>query len=225
MRSGSAMPRPVTGSSVIEAVSRFRTTTSDHSYQPKTRQKMVESTLEWERQARDVKRTTILFNTRGETRMTRASLNRLITAAVAMAITVVPGLASASTDNGTLTAGTENGSCLPPEVGTYHVIGFINGASGSYSPTGLTGGRTLAGISDVEPVSCGSHTSAFSVTGFSSNPGSAWLSSVTCNGVERLQSSAISYTYTSSTGTAAWIFSGNFGFAGGDQYACSIVHS
>lgn len=153
-------------------------------------------------------------------------LNRLLLGSVAIALSVAPILAEASTtDDGRLTAGSVAQGCFPPGAGTINLVGFIGGGTGSYNPTGLTGGESLNAINDFDSVTCSATTSAISVSGFSSNPGSSWLTSVTCNSVERTGSNAIEYSYASVTGTAAWIFDGHFGFANTDQYSCAITHS
>lgn len=66
--------------------------------------------------------------------------------------------------------------------------------------------------------------SGVSVSGFTSNPGTSWLTSVTCNGVDKSASSA-SFSYSS--GMAEWIWSTEFGFAAkiSDNVGCSIVHN
>jgi hypothetical protein len=157
---------------------------------------------------------------------TTALRNRLLLGSVVLALSVAPVLANASsTDDGTLTAGSVVQSCFPPGTGTYNLVGFINGSLGSYSPTGLTGGDTVWSIFDDDPATCGASSSVFSASGFTSNPGSSWLVSVTCNGVERTGSSAIGYSYASATGVAAWTFDGHFGFANGNQVACAITHN
>jgi hypothetical protein len=154
------------------------------------------------------------------------AVSHLVVGVLAIVAMISSSMAAASTDNGTLTAGSTSGGCPPgPRSGTFTILGFINGSLGSYTPTGLTGGETLLAITDEHPVSCGGSISTLSVKGFSANPGAGWLTSITCDSVERLESSAISYTYTSSTGVAAWQFSGNFGFTNGGQVACSITHS
>ena len=112
---------------------------------------------------------------------------RLVLGSVLLGLSMMPMLANASsTDDGTLTAGSAVQSCFPS--GNFNLVGFIHGTLGSYNPTGLTGGDTVWAIDDIDPVSCSASTSDFSASGFTSNPGSSWLVSVTCNSVERLGS-------------------------------------
>jgi hypothetical protein len=135
-------------------------------------------------------------------------------------------LAIASSDSGTLTPGTVTQFCPPTFTTNFTLVGVIRGSIGTYSPTGLTGGKTFNAITDERKGTCGtSSLSTFSATGFSSNPGSTWLTSITCNGVTNMGSSAIQFIYTSATGTAAWQWSQEFGLSNGSQVSCTIVHS
>ena len=127
--------------------------------------------------------------------------------------------AFASSDTGTLAVSTHILRCN----GTIAIVGrgFINGEFGSYSPTGLNGGDTVGGLFD-EYNTCGFPTSSwFEVDGFSSDPGSTWLTSVTCGSVEKTASTA-GYSYAS--GVAAWEWSTQFGFSSGNV-SCTIVHN
>ena len=139
-----------------------------------------------------------------------------------------PLASAASTDNGVLTAGASSASSpnpVCPYVDTLTIRGY-GGSVGSYSPTGLTGGRTVHAIYDLNSATgmCGTTQSFLSVTGFASNPGSSWLISITCNGVTRSAASA-SYAYVSS-GLARWYWiNQTFGFSNGTQVSCSIVHN
>jgi hypothetical protein len=62
------------------------------------------------------------------------------------------------------------------------------------------------------------------VSGFSSNPGQSWLSSVTCNGVTNSGSTA-GFSYSS--GVATWEWVRLFGLFSeiGLSVSCTIVHS
>lgn len=132
--------------------------------------------------------------------------------------------AFASSDTGTLTVGTgiTGVICRP-----FTVYGYISlrttGNFGSYSPTGLTGGKTVANVSETAQGSC-SGISALTVTGFSSNPGSTWLSSITCNGIQKLGSAA-SFSY--SGGDASWQWGGGFGLINkaGSNVSCTVDHN
>jgi hypothetical protein len=132
-------------------------------------------------------------------------------------------LVLAATDNGTLTKGDVVFTvvCGPPVP----LLAGYGPSWGSYSPTGLTGGKTVRGIYDTKGCA-GSATAVLEVQGFSSDPGTSWLTSVTCNGVTKLQSAA-SYTYTS--GTAKWSWSsspfGFFALTNGTNVSCSITHT
>lgn len=127
---------------------------------------------------------------------------------------------AASTDNGTLTVGIGSGGVC----GGFPLIdvGYVAALSiGSYSPTGLTGGKTVRVLLDY--ASC-SLISELNVGGFSSNPGKNWLVSVTCNGVTN-SGSAASYFYTAG-GVAGWQWNQQFGFSGsGTTVSCTIVHN
>jgi hypothetical protein len=149
-----------------------------------------------------------------------ASIRRWSLGAI-LASVFTPLLAMASTDNGSLTAGSAaTGTC-----GGVHVItsrGYSSGAFGTYSPTGLTGGETVVSVFDHGPTPpCVPAVAVLSVSGFSSDPGSSWLTSITCNGVDN---STVS-TYSYSAGEATWTFTKQFGFASGSNYSCSIVHT
>lgn len=139
-----------------------------------------------------------------------------------IALAFAPILALGSTDNGTLTAGTQVTFTCPPPTGHSMNIGYISGSLGSYSPTGLTGGKTLTQVFDFIST-CAGTLGQVAISGFSSNPGSSWLMSVTCNGKTRLSSAVTSFNYSS--GVATWDWSGSpFGFLSG-SYSCSIVHT
>jgi len=131
--------------------------------------------------------------------------------------------AYAATDNATLTVGTRAvvGGCGP--LLASQVSGYEVGTAGSYSPTGLTGGRTVIRLFDLL---CNNTIIArLDVSGFSSNPGQTWLTSVTCNGVTKLASAS---TYIYSGGTGEWLWNGGFGFLflpNGTTVNCSITHN
>jgi hypothetical protein len=133
-------------------------------------------------------------------------------------------LAMAASDSGTLLVGVFGTPCTG---GIQTIDGYEPPLSiGSYSPTGLTGGKTVALVIDritSHPCVVGS-ISALNVSGFSSNPGSSWLTSITCNGVTN-NASAASFSY--SNGVASWTWSQRFGLFGkqGTNVSCTIVHS
>jgi hypothetical protein len=143
---------------------------------------------------------------------------------VALYLLAVPW-ASAATDNATLTVGGRQVvpyQLLPP-CGT-NIRGFNTGtfSTGSYSPTGLTGGKTVITLYDSG--TCTYTSSTLTVNGFALDPGHLWATSVTCNGVTK-QTSTASFTYTS--GSATWTWGSTFGFNAlvGTNISCSITHS
>ena len=140
-----------------------------------------------------------------------------------IAIIFTSQLAIASSDSGTLTPGSHTVSCIPI-THTFTLVGFAP-IIGSYSPTGLTGGKTVGAIDDETNLGCGVTQSALSIRGFGSDPGSSWLTSITCNGVQNLASAAATYGYDSASGTAGWTWSKQFGLSNGAQVSCTIVHS
>jgi hypothetical protein len=103
----------------------------------------------------------------------------------------------------------------------YHGLGPI----GSYSPSGLTGGKTVYTVLDI----CYS-VATLNVDGFSSNPGSGWLTSITCNGITKTGSTA-AYAwgiYGYRPQMAAWSWTTTFGFSdlpAGTNVSCTIVHN
>jgi hypothetical protein len=153
-------------------------------------------------------------------------IQRLSLAVLLMSSIAAPGLALASSDDGTLTVG---GTSVPCTGGEQLLRGYSGSLPfGAYSPTGLTGGDTVSSVFDNTPFLCGPTYTAFSylaISGFSSNPGSSWLSSITCNGVTNEQSHSSQYVYSS--GTAEWYWYTQFGLAShnGSNVACTIVHS
>lgn len=133
-----------------------------------------------------------------------------------------------SSDSGTLTAGQTIVS-IGCGIGTQ--TGFVVGSIGSYSPTGLTAGKTIASVYGVMglniPRGCTANGTALQVSGFSANPGSSWLISIACNGITDTPSTA-AFAYDSGSGTATWAWGGalyNFGLSSGAQVSCTIVHS
>lgn len=133
----------------------------------------------------------------------------------------VPIVANASTDNGSVTVGAAIwGSCSPPPGPI--ADGYYSGIMGTYSPTTLTGGRTVFGVYDVNAFVCGTNAAVLIVSGFSSDPGKGWLTSISCNGVSNSGSSA---TYSYSGGMGFWHWTTKFGFAGNTSVSCSITHS
>ena len=131
-------------------------------------------------------------------------------------------IAAAYTDAGTLYVSFKaNGTCPGPVIDT----GYNSYISiGSYSPTGLTGGKTVSALVDVMGPLCPIMSSELDISGFSSNPGTNWLSTVTCGSITKLRSSA---TFSYYNGTASWIWSGLFGFNAElhTNVSCTITHN
>lgn len=137
---------------------------------------------------------------------------------VVISSVVSPLLAVAATDNATLTVGGFAYDCGGfPEMWRGY---FPSPPTGSYSPTSLTGGKTALVVMDVFG-GCGSF-SQVSVSGFSSNPGSSWLTSMTCNG--GMQSGTAAGFYYSG-GIANWTWSALFGLPSSGSVGCSMVHN
>jgi len=140
---------------------------------------------------------------------------------------LAPLLAVASTDNGTLTAGQRaiSASCvIGPLRIPYQGIGYDAGVDGLYSPSVLTGGKGVIELEDIVSGATCAVFDLFTVSGFLSNPGQSWLTSVTCNGIT-LNGSSASYSYTSISGQAQWSWNTKFGFSSGSNYSCTITHS
>jgi len=133
-------------------------------------------------------------------------------------VAMLPGAAGAATDNGTLDAGIhiiQNG-CVPAQI----LVGYLPGLSaGSYSPTALTGGKTITALYDYNCFN-GMSWAQLQVSGFSSDPGLNWLTSVTCNGVIRTP-----YSYTYRGANVSWRFSPLGLSATAGPVSCSITHN
>ncbi len=98
--------------------------------------------------------------------------------------------------------------------------GFFLPQFGSVSPTTTSTGVTYREIEDL--VSLGQPRSAnFTIQGLTGDPGSGWLQSLTCLGVEKTGASA---TYGYGSGLADWIWSNYFGFSASGTTQCTIVH-
>jgi len=136
-----------------------------------------------------------------------------------------------SSDSGTLTVGEAYQSCPAPlNSWTITYDGYSSPAMGSYSPTGLTGGANVLAVFDLRVLGgtigwppCVNNASFLLVSGFSSDPGVGWLSSVTCHGVQNTSGNAGYYSY--SNGQAEWMWYQLFGLTNGAQTGCTIVHN
>lgn len=153
--------------------------------------------------------------------------------AATAAISICPidstSIATAASDKGTLAVGDTNASvCQGPTHLPIPFFGYDEELStGSYSPTGLTGGETVTYLGDqISFASCttGISFSAIAVSGFSTNPGRRWLSLVECNGITNSETSAFQFSYRG--GTAWWYWSPLFGLKSKDEsnVSCIIVH-
>lgn len=145
---------------------------------------------------------------------------------IAATLLLTPILAAAASDAGTLFVGKLVISNLPITPCVWIDYGYKSGPTfGSYSPTGLTGGKTVDEIDDTTACSGTYLDSLVLISGFSADPGKTWLTSVTCNGVTNDSSSASSYTYTS--GEATWEWTQSFGLPAkvGNNVTCTVVHS
>ncbi len=129
-------------------------------------------------------------------------------------------LATAASDPGVLTVGTRIPSSCVGGVLPLIQSGFIAGSLGSYSPASLTGGKTLLQLYDYEV--CANAT-VMQVSGFSSNPGSTWLSSVSCGGGALTGSGAASFGFAG--GVASWTWATALGFANQTTLNCTILHN
>lgn len=151
------------------------------------------------------------------------NLNRLLTLIVPALLLASQIASASSSDNGTLSAGTYD-TCFMGALDHTLLFGYASGFAGSYSPTGLTGGKTVADLYDHESIGSGicvfPKGSVLTVSGFSANPGASWLSSVTCNGVTNSESAS---TFSYSGGSASWQWTQTFGFGDGTD-SCTIVH-
>lgn len=94
---------------------------------------------------------------------------------------------------------------------------------GSISPTTTTNGYRYYYLYDVNFCTAKggcSESGNFAVSGFSSNPGQSWLTSVSC-GVTQAGSSA---SYSFASGVASWTWPNAFGFVSGSTTTCTITH-
>jgi len=157
----------------------------------------------------------------------RIAFQTLFVSALAC-LSIASQVAIAASDAGTL----QVGHAVYPGCSTI-VSGYNSAVSyGSYSPTGLAGGEIVATIIDSVSLSypaCPAY-SALNVSGFVSNPGAGWLSSITCNGVNNPVSTA-TFTYLGG-GLATWQWSTLFNLTFTSQgtvvtgnVSCTIVHN
>lgn len=99
------------------------------------------------------------------------------------------------------------GSDVDPFDPSIYYYGYNYGGYGSMSSTSIAGGYTLLILIDSYDGSSTCH-----ISGFGSDPGQSFFTSVTVGGVSKTSASASSYTY--STGTAIWSWASLFGLDG-----------
>jgi len=120
--------------------------------------------------------------------------------------------ASYYTDTFTVTSGSG-------ASGAWHYYGYNSGSLGSISPTITTNGLSIVTFEEITNSTSHTSTTDFVVSGFSSDPGSGWLSSVSIAATgQTYNGSSASYTYSS--GTARWIWAAVSGPSG----TVTVVH-
>ena len=117
--------------------------------------------------------------------------------------------------NGSMTAGFVSDGLTFTYIG-YEPVYTI----GSVSPSTLTDGKTLYSLYDYYDISVGSSYGYFQVSGFASDPGSSYFTTLTINSTNYSSSSAF-YSYFS--GTASWVFPVVFSFSNGNTYTVVIT--
>jgi len=143
------------------------------------------------------------------------------------ALLIVPLIAFATINNGTLTIGRQTIPVMPGL--TLDFSGYSSGAYGSYSPTSLGGGISVVTLYELA-VNGTPNSTTFRITGFTSNPGVSYLLHLTCNGVTVAGGHA-TRTYDSSTGTVTYTWSAPdplFGLSSlsvGTNKSCSVEHN
>ena len=143
-----------------------------------------------------------------------------------MCLVLIPGIVLAASNDATMQVGHVN----IPFSGCGVDSGYDGGSSilstGSYSPTGLGGGRTVAFLDEISYCDLSVVEGSLSVSGFTSNPGKSWLTTVTCNGVTQSAASA-TFSYFPSDGSTLWQWPTGFGFKdipAGTNISCTIIH-
>jgi len=153
----------------------------------------------------------------------RARIRQWSSPILLFSLFVLPAIAFAATDNATLTVG--HMSTRVTDILTLVRSGYAADlAFGSYSPTGLSGGKTVFHLYDVGIIPT-TDVASLKVSGFSSDPGQSWTASVTCNGITK---TGVSATYSYTSGSATWSWSTNFGLRSkptGTNVNCAIVHN
>jgi len=109
-----------------------------------------------------------------------------------------------------------------------NVDGFDLGYYGSTNPTATSDGYTYQQISansgTCKPNGCTAGNNIFSVSGFTSNPGQSWLTSLTVQGCTLTASTATSFSF--SGGVASWVWNPNrCEWSPGTTVSASVVHA
>ena len=125
------------------------------------------------------------------------------------------GVASSTKYSGTITQGFYYDGSFVTQYG-FGTTPTYASTFGSRSPTTISG-YTFAGCSDTY-FGTSSGLSSLAITGFASDPGVDFVTSVTIDGIQQFPSS-----YTYSAGSAYWYFSVTFGFLGSGTASCAIT--
>jgi len=118
--------------------------------------------------------------------------------------------------NGSMTAGTDTDGV------NYVSYGYASGvgAFGSASPSTMTDGKNFQALYDYYDLNVGGSYGIFGVSGFASDPGQSYFTSITSNSVTYYSASAAFYSYGS--GIATWTFPA-FGFTPTNTYSVVVV--
>jgi hypothetical protein len=110
-------------------------------------------------------------------------------------------------------------------TGHYLDMGLELGYGGSMSPATTTNGYTYQAFFDGSysiQAGEGYKNTKLVISGFTADPGQAWLTSAGPNGSTLLGSAASNYTY--SAGTSTWVWTTGPYFAGSGTTTCTIIH-
>jgi len=95
--------------------------------------------------------------------------------------------------------------------------------TGALNPSTLTGGKTITAFYDNKYNGVSLIESIFKVSGFTSDPGQAWLTSAKVNGVTRTGASA-QYSYASGVAQWRWVPPATPVFGSSGNVSCTIIH-
>jgi hypothetical protein len=107
------------------------------------------------------------------------------------------------------------------KTGTKSGLDLDTGCQTTFSPATLPGGKSLSSLVDIKYALGTTLYSGLYVAGFSSDPGSDWLVSVSAEGVTKTGAAA---THSYSAGTAIWMWASQFGFPSSGSVTATIVH-